>query len=115
MYMELHDLLLLLSIMKGNYNISRSKIPNFKLTETRQSNEFEIPKHRLRKCDENFWTRATRLYNIVRKTIDKPLSVVITVILDRFEKVLHFPVDAMFHYSIAIQSDWINETETGIT
>ena len=74
MYMELHDLLLLLSIMKGNYNIRRSKIPNIKLTETRQNNEFEIPKHRLRKCDENFWTRATRLYNIVRKTTDKPLS-----------------------------------------
>ena len=41
--------------------------------------------------------------------------VVITVILDRFEKILHFPVDAMFHHSIAIQSDWINETERGIT
>ena len=43
-------------------------------TETRQSKEFEVPKHRLRKCDENFWTRATRLYNIMRKTTDKPLG-----------------------------------------
>ena len=42
-------------------------------------------------------------------------NVVITVILDRFKKFLHFPVDAIFHYSIAIQSDWINETETRIT
>ena len=36
--------------------------------------------------------------------------VVITVILDRFEKILHFPVDAVFYHLIAIQSDWIDET-----
>ena len=35
--------------------------------------------------------------------------VVIAVILDWFE-IFHFPVDAMFYYPVAIQSDWINET-----
>ena len=74
MYMELHDVLFLLSVIDGKYNINCATIPNFKSTETRQSKEFEVPKHRLRKCDGNFWTRATRLYNIVRKTTDKPLS-----------------------------------------
>ena len=40
---------------------------------------------------------------------------VITVILDRFEKILHFPVDAVFYHLIAIQSDWIDETARDIT
>ena len=40
--------------------------------------------------------------------------VVITVILDWFE-ILHFLVDAVFYYPIAIQSDWVDETETRIT
>ena len=62
MYMELHDLQFLLSVINGNCNINCATIPNFKSTETRQSKEFEVPKHRLRKCDENFWTRAPRDY-----------------------------------------------------
>ena len=74
MYMELHDFMFLLSVINGNYDIKSSTIPNFKSTETRQSKGFEVPKQRLRKWDENFCTRATRLYNIKRKTTDKPLS-----------------------------------------
>ena len=56
MYLELHDLLFLLSGINGNYNINSSAIRNFKSTETRQSKEFEVRKHRLRKCDKIFWT-----------------------------------------------------------
>ena len=41
--------------------------------------------------------------------------VVITVIVDRFEKILHFPVDAMFYHLVTIRSDWIDETEREIT
>ena len=54
-------------------------------------------------------------------TVDEDINrlsgeyVVIRVILNRFEKILHFPVDAMLRHSIAIRSDWINETERGIT
>ena len=41
--------------------------------------------------------------------------VVITVILDGIKKILYFPVDAVFYNLIAIQSDWIDETERDIT
>ena len=44
MYMELHALLFLLSVIYRKYNINRSTIPNFKSTDTRQSKEFEVPK-----------------------------------------------------------------------
>ena len=56
-----------------SYNINSLTIPNFKSTETRQSKEFEVRKHRLRKCEKKIWTRATRLY-IVRKTTEQEAS-----------------------------------------
>ena len=78
MYMQLHDLLFLLSVINGNYNINSLTIINFKSTQTRKSKEFEVRKHKLRKCEKNFLTREKRLYNIVKKkdwqTTDKEAS-----------------------------------------
>ena len=65
MYIELHDLFLLF-VINGYYTINSSTIPDFISTETRQSKEFAVPKHRLRKCDKKFLNPATRLYNIVK-------------------------------------------------
>ena len=45
-----------------------------KKNETRQKQEFELPKHRLQKTDKNFFFRAAKLYNIIRRTTEKPLT-----------------------------------------
>ena len=66
MYMELHDLFLL-SVINGNYKINSSTILDFKSIETRQSKEFAVPKHRLRKCDEKFDPSNESEKNIVKK------------------------------------------------
>ena len=68
-YFELHDLLMLISLLKGSYNI---KIPiktnnNEGLLSTRQNELITINKTRARKADENFWKRTSYLLNIIRK------------------------------------------------
>ena len=68
-YFELHDLLMLISLLKGSYNI---KIPiktnnNEGLLSTRQNELITINKTRTRKADENFWKRTSYLLNIIRK------------------------------------------------
>ena len=68
-YFELPDLLMLISLLKGSYNI---KIPiktnnNEGLLSTRQNELITINKTRTRKADENFWKRTSYLLNIIRK------------------------------------------------
>ena len=68
-YFELHDLLMLISLLKGSYN---TKIPiktnnNEGLLSTRQNELITINKTRTRKADENFWKRTSYLLNIIRK------------------------------------------------
>ena len=74
MYMEMHDVLYLLSILEGNYYVPEDKLPKRKENETRQKQEFELPKHRLHKSDENFFFRATKLFNIISRTTEKPMT-----------------------------------------
>ena len=72
MYFELHDALLLISILKGNYNIRLPSSIKLHLNDAdrRQTrgNLFTIPKTRTKKCDENFWRRASQLLNLITKT-----------------------------------------------
>ena len=42
--------------------------------ETRQKQEFELPKHRLHKSDENFFFRAAKLFNIISRTTEKQMT-----------------------------------------
>ena len=68
MYLELHDILFFRAVRNEKYNINLlNHKPRTKTTDTRQSEEYEITKHRLKKTDENFWTRTTRLLNIITK------------------------------------------------
>ena len=73
MYMEMHDVLYFLSILEGNYYVPEDKLPTQKENKTRQKQEFKLPKHR-QKSDENFFFRAAKLYNIIRRTTAKPMT-----------------------------------------
>ena len=68
MYMDMHDIFYLLSILEGNYYVPEDKLPKRKANKTRQKQEIELPKHRLQKSDENFFFGAAKLYNIIRRT-----------------------------------------------
>ena len=83
-YFELQDLLMLVSMLKGSYNIKPpiklNTKPNGDLSLTRQKDLTSITKTRTRKADESFWKRTSQLLNIIRKKkgnidleqIDKP-------------------------------------------
>ena len=70
---ELHDLLLLVSMLKGSYNIKlpikTNTIPKDDLLSTRQKDLTSITKTRARKADKNFWKRTSQLLNIVQKKV----------------------------------------------
>ena len=69
LYVELHDLLLLLSLLDNKFDIKVSfEYQDFE--KTRQSARGELKKakkNRLRKTDENFLHRAKLLYSIFSK------------------------------------------------
>ena len=68
MYIELHDILFLQSVMDGKYSVSENSIPiSLRESTTRQCSEFELNKNRIIKTDENFWTRAPKFFNILHK------------------------------------------------
>ena len=82
MYIEFHDILFLQSVMDGKYNVKDESIPvSLRNSNTRQSSDFELSKNRQLKTDENCWTRAPELFNILhyqfhdnpRKTTDRTL------------------------------------------
>ena len=66
LYIELHDLLYLLAIMRGDYDTTVNLQENPPET-TRQDTrgEFKIAKSRLQKTDDNFFRRTKSLYNLV--------------------------------------------------
>ena len=67
LYVEMHDLPMLLSIKTGEFDVE-SSIENEKICDTtRQSNrgEFKFSKPRLNKTNENFLRRTKLLYNYV--------------------------------------------------
>ena len=66
-YFELHDLLTLTALMLGSSNIKLPIRQTVNAINTRQNELIEIEKFRTKKADENFWTRSSRLLNIIRK------------------------------------------------
>ena len=60
--------------LHSNVYVPEDKLPKRKENETRQKQEFELPKHRLHKSDENFFFRATKLFNIISRTTEKPMT-----------------------------------------
>ena len=71
MYMEVHDILYLISVLEGNYEAKNKKMPVTKSRGglTRQQTELYIPQQRLKKCDENFWIRAPKLLKLVQRSL----------------------------------------------
>ena len=73
MYFELHSLLLFCAVPDHKYYIKTSDYISRKTKErSRQgsNSSFNIPKTRLKKTDDNFWTRNGTLHNILSKQID---------------------------------------------
>ena len=66
-YFELHDLLTLLTLLGGNYNINLPIKLNECAVNTRQNELIAIDKTRTKKADENFWIRSSKLLNIIIK------------------------------------------------
>ena len=67
-YFELHDLLTLLTLLGGNYNINLPIKLNECAVRTRQNELIAIDKTRTKKADENFWIRSSKLLNIIIKS-----------------------------------------------
>ena len=68
LYVEMHDLLLLLSLLDNKFDIKVNfEYQDFEKTRQSARGELKIAKHRLRKTDENFLHRAKLLYNIFSK------------------------------------------------
>ena len=73
MYFELHSLLMFCAITDHKYDIKTSDYISRNTNErTRQgsNSSFNIPKTRLKRTDDNFWTRNGTLHNILNKHID---------------------------------------------
>ena len=73
MYFELHRLLLFCAITDHKYDIETSDNISRNTNEwTRQGSysSFNIPKTRLKRTDDNFWTRNGTLHNILSKHIE---------------------------------------------
>ena len=73
MYFELHSLLLFCAITDHKYDIKTSEYLSRNTKErTRQgsNSNFNFPKTRLKRTDDNFWTRNGTLHNILSKHID---------------------------------------------
>ena len=73
MYFELHSLLLFCAITDHKYDIKTPDYISHNTNErTRQgsNSSFNIPKTRLKRPDDNFWTRNGTLHNILSKHID---------------------------------------------
>ena len=68
LYVEMHDLLMYLSLVNSKYDISIA-VESSKEEKTRQHSrgEYAVNKNRLNKSDENFFPRTKLLHNIVIK------------------------------------------------
>ena len=67
-YFELHDLLTLLTLLGGNYDINLPIKINESAENTRQNELTAIDKTRTKKADKNFWIRSSKLLNIIIKS-----------------------------------------------
>ena len=67
-YFELHDLLTLLTLLGGNYNIILPIKLNECAVNIRQNELIAIDKTRTKKVYENFWIRSSKLLNIIIKS-----------------------------------------------
>ena len=71
LYIELHDLLLLIAFLSGNYNINIPITRNQNCDNQSDTRKFEllnINQTRTKKADTNFWRRFSQLLNIICKT-----------------------------------------------
>ena len=70
LYIELHDLLLLITFLSGNYNAHYAITRNQNCEDQPNSRQFElinINQTRTKKADENLWWRSSQLLNIICK------------------------------------------------
>ena len=68
LYVEMHDLLLLLSLLDNKFDIKVTfEYHDFEKTRQSARGELKIAKNPLRKTDENFLHRTKLLYNIFSK------------------------------------------------
>ena len=68
LYVEMHDLLVLLSLLDNKFDIKVNfEYQNFGMIRQNAIGELKIAKNRLRRNDENFFHRAKLLYNIFSK------------------------------------------------
>ena len=69
-YVEMHDLLFLLSMRNGDYDIEETLdyIPSLGNTRQNQRGEYRLYKSRLMKTDDNFFRRTKVLFNYVSQT-----------------------------------------------
>ena len=65
LYMELHDILILIALLENCYDVEIERKPSESCEITRQSSrgESQIPKIRLQRTDDNFFRRVKHLYN----------------------------------------------------
>ena len=70
MYVELHDLLLLLSLLDNKFDIKVNfEYEDFNSPKQSARGELKMAKNCLRKTDENFLQKAKLLYNIFSKVL----------------------------------------------
>ena len=67
-YFELHDLLRLLTLVGGHYNINLPIKLNECAVNTRQNELIATEKTCTKKAEKNFWIRSSKLLNIIIKT-----------------------------------------------
>ena len=72
-YFELHDLLTLLTLLGGNYNINLPTKLNECAVNTRQNDLIAIDKTCTQKTDENFWIICRKLLNIIIKSANNEI------------------------------------------
>ena len=67
-YFELHDLLTLLTLLGGNYNINLTIQLNECVVNNRQNELIAIDKPCTKRADGNCWIRSSKLLNIIIKS-----------------------------------------------
>ena len=68
-YIEIHNLLYLIALKRGKYDVELSNVDSIQESTTRQHSrgELQINKNRLVRRDENFFHRSKNLHNLVLK------------------------------------------------
>ena len=72
MYVELHDMFYLVSLLKNKHDIDLNTIVHKNKSRTRQATRGEIAVHaiRLKKSNENFYVHSNTLYNYFSQNVD---------------------------------------------